>query len=138
MQRRHIDVVDTTGPEAIPDFSPDRLQTLRHIEDKIVCKAYRCLQSTLSLVQDLTKINNFLVNSNECWAEDSRLIQQELQLFEHRLQGQINAVEILGQRVQATLGLVSRIYCVEIVPANNALSSSRTCSISETKPTRGR
>ncbi|CAO2649255.1 Nn.00g066400.m01.CDS01 [Neocucurbitaria sp. VM-36] len=105
--RRHIDVVDITGPEAIPDFSPDRLQTLRHIEDKIMCKAYRCLQSTATLVKDLIKINKTLADSNQRWVQECHGVQQELQLFEHRLQGQINAVEILGQRVQATLGLLT-------------------------------
>jgi hypothetical protein len=106
-QRRLIDVVDMTGSEASPIINPERLQTLRHIEDKIVCKACRCLRSTITLVQTLMTINATLVASNPSLGESSHNVLQELQLFEQRLQGHVNAAELLAERVQATLGLVS-------------------------------
>jgi hypothetical protein len=76
-----------------------------------VCKTCRCLNSTLTLVQTLGVINAALTVSGTSSSEDSHAVQQELQLFEHRLQGHINAAEILAQRVQATLGLVGFVIC---------------------------
>jgi hypothetical protein len=107
IQRRQIDVVDTAKPSAIPLISPERLQTLRHLEDKIVCKASRCLHSTYALIQALTAINAALSGKDPSLITASQSVQQELQLFEDRIRAHLNAIGILGERVQATLGLVS-------------------------------
>lgn len=88
-------------------IDPDRLQTLRHIEDKIVCKACRCLRSTIVLVQTLKVVNTNVASNNALLGIESQTVHRELQQFEYRLEGHINAAEILAQRVQATLGLVS-------------------------------
>lgn len=85
------------------------MQTLRRIEDKIVCKAIRCLRSTSILVQTLISINKGLSTSIPSLVEDSRVVDQELQLFEHQIEGYSNAAEILAQRVQATLGLLTNL-----------------------------
>jgi hypothetical protein len=52
-------------------------------------------------------INAALVANNPSLTESSHDVLQELQLFEQRLQGHVNAAELLAERVQATLGLVS-------------------------------
>jgi hypothetical protein len=99
-------VADISEPDAIPTINPERLQTLRHIEDKIVCKACKCLRSTIVLVQTLTNINTALATNVPSLGESSYGVHQELQIMEHRLESHINAAETLAQRVQATLGLV--------------------------------
>lgn len=100
-------MADVSGPDAVPAINPERLQTLRHIEDKIVCKACRCLRSTSTIVQTLMSINSALAANILSLAESSYGVHQELQLMDHRLQSHIDAAEILAQRVEATLGLVS-------------------------------
>lgn len=102
-QRRHLDVVEPNAPRAIPVIQPSHLQKLRHLEDKVVCKTCRCLRSTVVLVQTLMIVNTAIANSSP----QKSSVQKELLQFEHRLEGHINAAEILAQRVQATLGLVS-------------------------------
>jgi hypothetical protein len=103
VQRRLLEVVDTSAPQTAPMIQPDRLQKLRHLEDKIVCKACRCLRSTIVLVKTLMTVNTAITNSNP----QKSSVHKELLQLEHRLEGHINAAEILAQRVQATLGLVS-------------------------------
>lgn len=77
------------------------------MEDKVTCKAYRCLQSTIALVKTLMQINESLATSGRFEWDRCEEVKRELQLLEHKLQGYVNSVEILGQRVGATLGLVS-------------------------------
>jgi hypothetical protein len=99
-------MVDITRSDSIPIINPERLQTLRHIEDKIVCKASRCICSTSIVVQTLIAINAELAANIPSLINSSRTVHEELQLFQQRLQSHNNAAEILAQRVQATLGLV--------------------------------
>jgi hypothetical protein len=101
--------VDINGPDARPVIKPERLQTLRRIEDKIVCKAIRCLRSTSILVETLIDINAGLSKNIPSLVDDSRVVDQELRLFEHQIQCHLNAAEILAQRVQATLGLLTNL-----------------------------
>ncbi|KAI8933033.1 hypothetical protein NX059_009682 [Plenodomus lindquistii] len=107
--RRYIDVADTTQPYADASISPERLQALRQLEDQIVCKTCRCLRSIVALVHTLGDINDALADSGTTSVEGSHVVRQELQLLEHRLQGHINAAEILAQRVRATLGLLTNL-----------------------------
>jgi len=79
---------------------------LRHIEDKIVCKACKCLRSNLVLVQTLMSINTALATSIPSLRESSFGVHRELQIMEHRLESHLNVADTLAQRVQATLGLV--------------------------------
>jgi hypothetical protein len=95
-------VADTTAARDAPIIQPDRLQDLRHIEDKIVCKTCRCLRSTIVLIHTLRDVNNAIPNRKG----QNASVHRELLQFEQRLEGHINAAEILAQRVQATLGLV--------------------------------
>ncbi|KAF2676498.1 hypothetical protein K458DRAFT_468506 [Lentithecium fluviatile CBS 122367] len=122
-QRRHIDVVDTSAPHATPLIDPDRLQTLRHIEYKIVCKACRCLRSTITIVQTLMTVNSAVANINPHLGQESQSIYMELQQFEQRLECHINAAEILAQRVQATLGLLTNLLDVENQAISNKINT---------------
>ena len=101
-QRKHILVVDTRESR----FDAKKLQSLRHIEDKIVCRACRYLKSTRTLVRTLADLNKSLPTTDVDFAAQSASIAQEFQLFEHRLGGHINAAKLLAQRVTATVGLV--------------------------------
>ncbi|OAG25013.1 hypothetical protein CC77DRAFT_297181 [Alternaria alternata] len=107
--RRRIDVADISEPDAIPAINPERLQTLRHIEDKIVCKACKCLRSNIVLVKTLMSINTAFATKIPSLGESSYSVHQELQIMEHRLESHINAAETLAQRVQATLGLLTNL-----------------------------
>jgi hypothetical protein len=89
-------------------FEAKELQKLRNIEDKILCKACRCLKSTSELIQTLQELNDNLPRTNPTFSAASELVRQQLELIVHRLEGHINAAEILAERVQATLGLVSQ------------------------------
>ena len=79
---------------------------LRHIEDKIVCKACKSLRSNLVLVQTLMGINTALATNISSLREPSYGVHRELQIMEHRLESHLNVADTLAQRVQATLGLV--------------------------------
>lgn len=102
-QRKHILVIDTK----ISMFEAKELQRLRNIEDKILCRALRCLKSTRVLVHSLNSINDGLPTNDTAFVVETTSIRQQLQLINHRIDGHINASEILAERVQATLGLVS-------------------------------
>jgi hypothetical protein len=99
-------MADISATDASPAINPERLQTLRHLEDKIVCKACKCLHSTMVLVQTLMAINTALATKMPTLGQSSYGVHQELQLLEHRLQSHINAAGTLAERIQATLGLV--------------------------------
>jgi hypothetical protein len=101
-------VADISEPDAICAINPERLQMLRHIEDKIVCKACKCLRSNIVLVKTLMSINTAFATKIPSLGESSYSVHQELQIMEHRLESHINAAETLAQRVQATLGLVRK------------------------------
>jgi len=66
----------------------------------------RCLRSTIALVETLISINDKLA-LDETLSKQCHEVREQLQLFKERLEGHVNATEILEQRVQATLGLVS-------------------------------
>lgn len=101
-----MDVVDISDWDACNTIDPECLQDLRHIEDKIVCKASRCLRSTDTLVQTLMTINEGLALKIPALEESSYTVRQELKIIKYHLESHIDAAEILAQRVQATLGLV--------------------------------
>ncbi|KAI4948625.1 hypothetical protein J4E86_007973 [Alternaria arbusti] len=111
--RRRIDVVDICESDANPAINPERLQMLRHIEDKIVCKACKCLRSNLVLVQTLTSINTALATNIPPLRELSYGVHRELQIMEHRLESHLNVADTLAQRVQATLGLLTNLLDIE-------------------------
>jgi hypothetical protein len=92
-------------------FKANELQRLRNLEDKILCKACRCLSSTRETVKTLEKINTSISQINPELAEESLVIFQQLQGIRQRLDAYINTAEILAHRVQATLGLVSATPC---------------------------
>ena len=87
-------------------FEATELQKLKNIEDKILCRALRCLKGTQSIVKSLSDINRNLPATDVEFAGVSNGIQQQLQLMSQRLESHIVAAELLGQRVTATLGLV--------------------------------
>ena len=88
-------------------FEAKELQKLRNIEDKIVCKACRCLRSTKTILDTLQKLNDSLLKQEPEFAAQSAKVAQHLQLFQDRVDAHINSADILALRVQATLGLVS-------------------------------
>lgn len=110
------------------------MQTLRNIEDKIVCRACRCLNSTQLLLKTIIQLNDSLPKSDPVFAAESASVDRQLQLIDQRLEGHINAAETLALRIQATLGLVSEIELTHMI--NLILGSLRTCWICKIKQTR--
>ena len=86
----------------------EELQKLRNVQDKIVCKAGYCLRSSRKILETLQKLNDALPRTNTDFAAQSDRIAQHIQVMLDRLDGHINSVDILAERVQATLGMVSR------------------------------
>jgi len=111
--RRRIDVVEICESDANPAINPERLQTLRLIEDKIVCKACKCLRSNIVLVQTLMSINTTLATNIPLLGETSYGVHRELQIMEHRLESHLDVADTLAQRVKATLGLLTNLLDIE-------------------------
>ena len=88
---------------------------MRNLEDKITCKALRCLRSTLKLAETLLLLNEPLLNGDPTGPKDALQVQKELQLLIHRIEGYVNTAELLAERIQATLGLV----CTQIQLGNS-------------------
>ncbi|KAF2182449.1 hypothetical protein K469DRAFT_636798 [Zopfia rhizophila CBS 207.26] len=103
--RTRILVVDPRESQ----FEPGKLQMLRNIEDKIVCRACRCLKSTRRIVDTLIELNKSLPHEDAAFASKCISVHHQLVLFDHRLEGHINAADTLAQRVQATLGLLTNM-----------------------------
>lgn len=101
-QRKYILVIDIKQST----FEASELQKLRSIEDKILCRACRCLNSTKKIIDTLEELNDALPQNDPAFLKATASVRQQLQLMIHRLDGHINAAEILAERVQATLGLV--------------------------------
>ncbi|KAF1967974.1 hypothetical protein BU23DRAFT_572792 [Bimuria novae-zelandiae CBS 107.79] len=121
--RKYIDIVKAGVGHSTLVVNPERLQTLRHIEDKLVCRPSRCLQSTRVIIHTLLIINSAVSDSVISLAGESFAIRQELQQFEQRLEGHINAVKILATRVQATLGLLTNLLDIENQVISNKINS---------------
>ncbi|KAF2708726.1 hypothetical protein K504DRAFT_534314 [Pleomassaria siparia CBS 279.74] len=117
--RKHILVIDTETS----NFQAKELQTLRNIEDKIICRACRCLYSTKVLLKTLVRINDSLPASDPVFASRSASIAQQLQLIDQRLEGHINAAETLALRIQATLGLLTNMLDLQNQFNSNKIST---------------
>ena len=61
----------------------------------------------MSLVNTLLKQSQTLSESESRFSEGSIQIEQQLQLLSYRLEGHINTTDLLAEKVQETLGLVS-------------------------------
>jgi hypothetical protein len=98
-----IDIKEST-------FDVKELQKLRNLEDKILCKACRCLKSTMKIIETLADLNKNLPKTDPAFATKTEAVHQQFQLIRQRLEAHIDTAELLAQRVQATLGLVGREY----------------------------
>ena len=82
---------------------------MKNIEDKIACRAYRCLKSTRTTTQTLIDLNSGLARKEDTLISHTPNVHQRLKLLDQMIEGHINSVEILAERISATLGLVGQI-----------------------------
>ncbi|KAF2837145.1 hypothetical protein M501DRAFT_995677 [Patellaria atrata CBS 101060] len=105
-------------------FQPEKLQTLRNLEDKISCKALRCLRSTVKLVQTLKELNVGLEGNKDLeFEEKTKQVHQAFRLIIHRLEGHINAAEMLAERIQSTIGLFRDLLDLQNQAASDKLDN---------------
>ncbi|KAF2738921.1 hypothetical protein EJ04DRAFT_560183 [Polyplosphaeria fusca] len=95
-------------------FDPSDLQKLRNLEDKIVTRTCRCLASTKKIIASLIDLNQNLPADTA----DFAAVHRQLLLFNDRLDSFLDSAQTLGERVRATLGLLTNI--LELQNQNNS------------------
>ncbi|KAF2809485.1 uncharacterized protein BDZ99DRAFT_531837 [Mytilinidion resinicola] len=117
--RKYVLVIDTKRTKV----EAKQLQTLRNIEDKIVCRAIRCLQSTGKTVKTLMEISGSWPKADATFAVESTSVYERLRLIDHRLENYVNSAEILAERTRATLGLLTNMLDVQNQADSGRISS---------------
>lgn len=73
------------------------------------------------LLKTIIQLNDSLAKSDPTLAAESVSVDQQLQLIDQRLEGHINSAETLALRIQATLGLVSKMeltHMIDLTPGS--------------------
>ena len=86
------------------------------------------------LLKTIIQLNDSLPKSDPAFAAESASVHRQLQLIDQRLEGHINAAETLALRIQATLGLVSKIelaHMIDLTPGS--LLTCWICRIKQTQ-----
>jgi Mg2+ and Co2+ transporter CorA len=117
--QRRILVIDIN----VSTFEATELQKLRNTEDKIVCKACRCLSSTMQILETLFALNAALPQREASFTDECASVHRQLQLMQQRIEGHLNSAGILAQRVQATLGLLTNLLDLQNQGNSGRISS---------------